>query len=324
MAADVSSAVEPGVAPGGLSGEISELADDSRRISGRQDAALHGRRDVRRYGRRGAGDFNFGKRLGLGADELAQADQFQQRQEGADDLGAAGGAREQFDKAHAGAPGDHFEDEVDFLADRPFVLENVAQVFALVEALQHAADGVEQVKNGNIRLGRRGGVLKFQFARHAREDVFLFGLEHLQAGGGVLEFLVFHQLADEFPARVFALLLALDLHLLVHRQQLATFDVHERRGHHEKFAGNLQIELPHEIDVFDELRGEFGEVDFVNVHLLLLDQIKEQIERAFEDLELDFVFRHEPKNSKAGAGGWQWRNANEKCVHPELVRPLPS
>jgi hypothetical protein len=30
----------------------------------------------------------------------------------------------------------------------------------------------------------------------------------------------------------------------------------------------------------------------VNVHFLLLDEIKEQIERAFEDLEFDFVFGH--------------------------------
>ena len=47
------------------------------------------------------------------------------------------------------------------------------------------------------------------------------------------------------------------------------------------------------VNVFDELRGELGEVDLINVHFLLFDEIKEQIERAFEDLELDFVFGHE-------------------------------
>ena len=46
------------------------------------------------------------------------------------------------------------------------------------------------------------------------------------------------------------------------------------------------------VNVFDELRGELGEVDLVNVHLLLFDEIKEQIERAFKDLEFDFIFRH--------------------------------
>jgi hypothetical protein len=43
------------------------------------------------------------------------------------------------------------------------------------------------------------------------------------------------------------------------------------------------------------LRGELGEVDFIDVHLLLLDEIKKQVERAFEDLKLDLVFRHERK-----------------------------
>jgi hypothetical protein len=41
------------------------------------------------------------------------------------------------------------------------------------------------------------------------------------------------------------------------------------------------------------LRGELGEVDFVNIHLLLFDEIKEQVERAFKNLELNFVFGHE-------------------------------
>ena len=98
--------------------------------------------------------------------------------------------------------------------------------------------------------------------------------------------------------------------LLVHRQQFAALDVHERRGHHEEFAGDLQVELPHQVDVFDELGGQLGEVDLVNVHLLLLDQIKKQIERAFKDLEFDFIFRHarQPmKNSKTTVPGLQCR-----------------
>ena len=89
-----------------------------------------------------------------------------------------------------------------------------------------------------------------------------------------------------------AIFFLLGLHALVHGQQFAALDEHQRRGHHEKFAGDFEIELAHHLDVFDELRGELGEVDLVNVHLLLLDEIKEQIQRAFKDLELDFVFGH--------------------------------
>jgi hypothetical protein len=41
------------------------------------------------------------------------------------------------------------------------------------------------------------------------------------------------------------------------------------------------------------LGGEFGEIDVVDVHFLLLDEIEKQIERSFEDLKLNFVFGHE-------------------------------
>ena len=129
-------------------------------------------------------------------------------------------------------------------------------------------------------------------------------------GGGILEFLVFNQLADEFPARILAFLFAFDLRLLIGGQQFAAFDVHERRGHDEEFAGDFKVEFTHEVNVFDELRGQPGEVDRVNVHFLLFDEVKEQIQRAFKNLELNFVFRHarQPmKNSKTGGQGWQCR-----------------
>lgn len=76
--------------------------------------------------------------------------------------------------------------------------------------------------------------------------------------------------------------------------------MYERRGHHEELAGDLEVELAHHLDVFDELRGEPGEVDRIDVHLLLLDEIEEQIQRAFKDLELDLVFGH----SSAGIQSW--------------------
>ncbi len=64
------------------------------------------------------------------------------------------------------------------------------------------------------------------------------------------------------------------------------------RNSHEKLARDVEVELAHQLDVFDKLGRDLRQVDFVNVHLLLFHQVKEQVERAFEDLELDFVFRH--------------------------------
>src|SRR5205814_656525 len=105
-------------------------------------------------------------------------------------------------------------------------------------------------------------------------------------------------------------------------QQFAALDVHECRGHHEKLAGDFEVELAHDLDVFDELRGERGEVDLVNVHLLLLDQIKQQVEWTFEDFEFDFVFGHcerecASRNARilrAANASWQSRMTRAKEV----------
>ena len=38
--------------------------------------------------------------------------------------------------------------------------------------------------------------------------------------------------------------------------------------------------------------ASLGEVDFVDVHLLLLDQVKQEVQRPFKYFEFDFVFCH--------------------------------
>ena len=135
-------------------------------------------------------------------------------------------------------------------------------------------------------------------------------LANLQLRSGVFEFFVFDELADEFPARIFAFLLVFDLHLLIDGQKFAALDVHERGGHHEEFAGDVEIEHAHDFDVFDELGGELGEVDFVNIDFFLPDEVEKQIERAFEDFKFDFVFGHffgafAGGKSKSSVGDWQ-------------------
>ena len=111
-------------------------------------------------------------------------------------------------------------------------------------------------------------------------------------GGSILELFVFDQLPDQLPAWVLTLVFALGLHLLLDGQELAALDVHQRRRHDHELAGNFEVQQPHRFDVLDELRCQLGEIHLINVHLLLFDQIKEQIERALKDLEFYFVFCH--------------------------------
>jgi hypothetical protein len=115
----------------------------------------------------------------------------------------------------------------------------------------------------------------------------------------IFEFLVLDQLPDQLPARVLPVVLVLGLRLLVHRQQLAALDIHERGGHDQELAGHLEVQQPHGLDVLDKLARQARQVDLVNVHLLLLDQVKEQVERAFKDLEFYFILTHGPRPLRA-------------------------
>src|SRR6185503_14621530 len=85
----------------------------------------------------------------------------------------------------------------------------------------------------------------------------------------------------------------LDLGLLVFGEEFAAFDIHQGRSHHEEFPRDVEVQFAHDLDVFDELSRDFGEVDFVNIDLLLLYEVKKQVEGALEDLKLDFIRFHQ-------------------------------
>src|ERR1039458_394178 len=179
-----------------------------------------------RWGRRDSADLNLAKRLALHSGDLFETDQFEQRKKGHHHFGTAGNALEQFGKSKARTLAERPHQVLDLLADRPFVFEDVPPVFRSAEPLEDDVDGVDQVEDGGFRargLLRR----KFQFAGCARENVFLPGFEDLELRRGILEFLVFDQLADQFPARVFALIFAFHLRLLLNGQQFAALDIHQ-------------------------------------------------------------------------------------------------
>jgi hypothetical protein len=71
------------------------------------------------------------------------------------------------------------------------------------------------------------------------------------------------------------------------RQQHPGLDLHQGSRHHQELAGNVEIQLLHQVQVIEILLGDDGDLNVVHVHLVLLDQMNEQIERAVEALQLD-------------------------------------
>ena len=216
---------------------------------------------------------------------LTHPDQLQHGQKRHDDFGAAGGIGEQFGKLKARQVAEPDPNELDFFANGPSVLVDLARVsIALVEALDDNIDGVDQVKDrdARIRPERRLRSLKIGFRRETRIDLLLLLGAVQQSGGDILKFLVLNKLANQLPAGIALVLVFLVSHLLIDRQQLLALDVHERRGHDEKLTGDLQIKLAHEFDVFDEFLGDLGQIDLIDVHFLLANEVEQQIQRTLK------------------------------------------
>ena len=94
---------------------------------------------------------------------------------------------------------------------------------------------------------------------------------------GILEFFVFEQAVDEFVARV----RLVGGQQRVHRQEQFGFDVNQRGSHVDEVGGDVYVERFELVKVVEILLGDFGDGNIVDVHLLLADEIEQEIERAF-------------------------------------------
>src|SRR5262249_1044013 len=77
--------------------------------------------------------------------------------------------------------------------------------------------------------------------------------------------------------------------LLVNWQEASAFQVNEVCRHHDKFARQLDVQFFERLKILEVLAGDAFEPDIVNIDLILLDEIKKQIEWPLENLDLDLV-----------------------------------
>ena len=103
--------------------------------------------------------------------------------------------------------------------------------------------------------------------------------EHLRGG---LEALVLEEALDEFAARVFGF--AAEDVGGVAREQGLRLDVDEQRGHVDELAGGVDVDLLEVVGVLEELAGDAGDGDVVDVDVLLADEVEQEVEGAVVDL----------------------------------------
>src|SRR6202035_1625246 len=77
----------------------------------------------------------------------------------------------------------------------------------------------------------------------------------------------------------------------VGREEHFGFDVDERGGHVDEFGGDVDVLNFELVEVVEVLRGDFGDLDVVDVHFLLFDEVEQEIEGTFVHRDGDFVGR---------------------------------
>ena len=107
----------------------------------------------------------------------------------------------------------------------------------------------------------------------ARKNIFLHFFQVSEKPGGVFEFFIFDQLAHQIPARIVFVIFFHRPAIFVGQQQ-AAFNHHQRRGHHDKIAGDLKVEDLHQLEIFHVLGGDPPDRNVVDVHLVFFDEIE--------------------------------------------------
>ena len=99
-----------------------------------------------------------------------------------------------------------------------------------------------------------------------------------QLAGRFLELSVLDQLPNKLPLGI--LLLNLLGRSILNGEKSPTLEIQQSGRHDQKFPCNRQIFLPHLIQPGKILFGQLFQTNIVDIHLLLLDQVQQEIQRA--------------------------------------------
>lgn len=224
----------------------------------------------------------------LADDELVEFHEFEHGEEGDDDFGFGGCGLEEVIEGEGLSWEETGEEEFDFIGDGEAVVDDIAEVVRFFEAFKDVLEGTDEVEDGDFGEGgwcfgwASGGI------GLVGEAAFLFEFADGEEAGGVFEFFVFDELADEFPAGIVFVGVFFG-RLFGAGEEGSGFEVHEVRGHDDKFGGEVDVEEFKGVDVVEVLLGDALDGDGVDIEFVLFDEVEEEVEGAFEDFEADFV-----------------------------------
>ncbi len=72
--------------------------------------------------------------------------------------------------------------------------------------------------------------------------------------------------------------------------------MNQRRRHHDELTRDVEIQLLHQLDRLEVLFRDERDGNVVDVHLMLLDEMNQQVEWAFEVLEVTSIASGDDSN----------------------------
>ena len=144
---------------------------------------------------------------------------------------------------------------------------------------QHAAQRLDQLRTGRPRSRARASGRRLERAPCASKTSRPSSGRPPSASADLLEALVLEQARDQLGARIAPFFL---LVVRRRRQQHARLDPREGRRHHQVLAGDVEVQLAHQLEVLEVLLGDLRDRHVGDLELVLADQVQQQIERPLE------------------------------------------
>ena len=104
-------------------------------------------------------------------------------------------------------------------------------------------------------------------------------VDHAELGGDLAADRVFQQLTRQLLFQLLGFLLVLG-------QQHDRLDIDEPRRHRQEFRGDIHLILLHAVDLLHVLVEEIGDLNIVDIDLVLGDQAQQQVERTLKHGQL--------------------------------------
>jgi len=224
----------------------------------------------------------------LSDEELVEFHQLEQGEEGDDHFRLGGGALEQFFETPGFTGLEVLHEQFDFIGNIESIVDDIAEIMGFFEAFQDILEGADQIENRDLGQARWFFLREVRSIRLMGEAAFLFEFPEGEESGGVFEFFVFDELTDEFPAWIVILGIFFGW-LIDAREEGPAFQIHQVCRHDDELGSEVDVEQFEGVDVIEILPRDALDGNSMNVHLILFDEVEQEIEGALEDFEAHFV-----------------------------------